>query len=120
MAQAESTEKLHFYDYWRVVKSHLGVIVIVFLLVVATTAFVTFTMTPKYESTALLEVEPDRPSIELFGRAYNEGYDPVFYRTQFQIIQSKDILTPVMERLDLAERWKKEYPGISKEQSYIL
>src|SRR5436190_3036267 len=106
MAHSDNEAKLHFYDYWRVVKSHLGVIIIIFLLVVATTAFVTFTMTPKYESSAMMDVTPDQPTIQLFGRDYAQGYDPVFYRTQFQILSSKDILNPVIDRLDLVERWK--------------
>lgn len=120
MGQSGNEDKLHFYDYWRVVKSHLGVITIIFLLVVATTAFVTFTMTPKYESSAMMDVTPDQPTIQLFGRDYAQGYDPVFYRTQFQILQSKDILNPVIDRLELVDRWKKKYPGLNKELAYLL
>ena len=120
MGQSDHEGKLHFYDYWRVVKSHLGVIVIIFLLVVATTSFVTFTMTPKYESTAMMDVTPDQPTIQLFGREYSQGYDPVFYRTQFQILQSKDIINPVIDRLDLVERWKKKYPAMTKELAYLI
>ncbi|MBV9463404.1 MAG: polysaccharide biosynthesis tyrosine autokinase [Verrucomicrobiae bacterium] len=120
MPQLEAKPKLHLFDYWRVVKSHLVVIVVIFLLVVATTAAVTFLMTPKYESSALMDVEPQRPTIQLFGTEYAQGYDPVFYRTQFQIIQSKDILNPVIEKEKLVDRWSKEYPGLTPELAFLL
>jgi capsular exopolysaccharide synthesis family protein len=45
------------------------------------------------------------------------GFDPRFITTQFEIIQRKEILYPVIEALGLEQKWKKLYGILGKEQT---
>ena len=48
--------KLHFLDYWRIIRIRKTVILAVFLLVAITTTLVTFILPPKYSSTVRIAV----------------------------------------------------------------
>ena len=52
--------KLHFLDYWRIIRIRKTVILAVFLLVVITATLVTFILPEAYSSTARIKVERDR------------------------------------------------------------
>jgi capsular exopolysaccharide synthesis family protein len=47
------------------------------------------------------------------------GFDPRFITTQFEIIQRKEILYPVIEGLGLEQKWKKLHGIGSKEQAFF-
>jgi len=51
--------KLHFLDYWRIIRIRKTVILAVFLLVVLTAAAVTFLLPKTYMSTVRISVEKD-------------------------------------------------------------
>ena len=51
--------KLHFLDYWRIIRIRKTVILAVFLLVVLTTVAVTFIMPESYSSMVRIAVEKD-------------------------------------------------------------
>ena len=58
--------KLHFLDYWRVIRMRKSLILTVFLLVVITTTVMTFWFLPeRYSSSAVLKIEQDAPDISL-------------------------------------------------------
>jgi capsular exopolysaccharide synthesis family protein len=50
-------------------------------------------------------------------RGGGRGFDPRFITTQFEIIQRKEILYPVIEALGLEQKWKKLYGIVGKEQT---
>ncbi len=97
--------RLHFVDYWRVIKSRWVLELIVFLVMMLVVALVTFFQTNLYTSTTRIKVEPERPTVAVFEREVYPTYDPFFLQTQYEIIQSKKILYPVIERLDLEKKW---------------
>jgi len=102
----ESNEvKLHFLDYWRVIKLRFGLILLVFFLVMVTAGVVIKFLPKEYLSTATMEVKQDNsgPMQLPFGGNGRQGYDPQFVATQFQILQKTEILYPVIERLKLTE-----------------
>jgi polysaccharide biosynthesis transport protein len=105
--------KLHFLDYWRIIRIRKTVILAVFLLVVITATLVTFILPESYSSTARIKVERDQSDITgLMGDPFRAGsYDPYFIQTEFEVIQSEVILTKVIEdpRLDLNRVWGKKY-----------
>ena len=55
--------KLHFLDYWRIIRIRKTVILAVFLLVVITATLVTFILPKSYSSTARIKVERDQSDI---------------------------------------------------------
>jgi succinoglycan biosynthesis transport protein ExoP len=113
--------KLHFLDYWRVIRLRLPIIVLAFLLVVVTAGVTTYFLPRQYESNVIIEVEQNDQKIRIFTEGYQGamGLDPRFATTQFQIIQRKEMLYPVIDALQLGEKWGKEYGIRNKEQAYF-
>ncbi len=107
--QASTDSKLHFLDYWRIIRIRKVIIVAVFLLVLITVTGVTFVLPEAFSSTARIKVEKDTPDIQLLG--YSGGsqtYDPYFLQTEFEVLRSRRILDKVTESLDLNDKFAKE------------
>lgn len=96
---------LHFYDYWRVISLRWPLILLVFLLVVITAGVVTYLMPRQYLSKVTMEVPEDETTINVFSNIGGQRFDPRFLTTQFEIIQRKEVLYPVIESLDLQKKW---------------
>ena len=104
--------KLHFLDYWRIIRIRKLVIFIVFILVVMTSIAATLLMKPVYASMVRIQVDKDKTDIKGIGEAtLGSGYDPFFLQTQFEIITSQSILDQVIEDLNLIEVWQKDFGG---------
>lgn len=108
--------KLHFLDYWRIIRIRKTVILAVFLLVVLTTTAVTFILPESYSSMVRIEVGKDNPDIAplLFGAQNPNTFDPYFIQTEFEKIKSKVVLTDVINELNLQEEWSKRYGAEGK------
>lgn len=96
---------LHFLDYWRVIRSRKEIILAVMLLVVVTGAAFTLTLPRQYMADARIMVREDAMDIDVFERQYVVGYNPFFMRTQYEIIQSRQILYQVINNLNLQQVW---------------
>jgi polysaccharide biosynthesis transport protein len=114
--------KIHFLDYWRIVRARLGLIFLVFLLVVSTVGVVTYFTPREYSSFATIELEPDMTTVRIFqnqtGPIDNARLDPKFAPTQFQIISRKSVLYPVIDQLDLQRKWGSNDQPLPKEVAY--
>ena len=78
----------------------------VFLVVVITSTAITFILPESYASTVHIQLEPDPPQAndESYG-----GYFPPFPQVTFVIIQSQFVLSNVIEKLNLNDKWGKKY-----------
>jgi succinoglycan biosynthesis transport protein ExoP len=116
--------KLHFLDYWRIIRIRLGLVFLVFLLVFGTVAVVTYFMPREYSSFATIELQPDMTSVRIFDNQpdakNNPLYDPKFVATQFQIITRKGVLYPVIDQLDLQKKWGANGQSLPKEIAYNI
>ena len=102
--------KLHFLDYWRIIRIRKMVILAVFLLVVLTTTAVTFVLPESWSSTVRIAVEKDVSDITPLGFAQNTSqFDPFFIQTEFEKIRSKKVLHKVIEKQNLNEKWGERY-----------
>ncbi|HEY0791669.1 MAG TPA: polysaccharide biosynthesis tyrosine autokinase [Chthoniobacterales bacterium] len=119
-SQYPNEAKLHFLDYWRVVRVRLGLVILAFVLVLITTAVVTLTTPKQYQSFATIEIEPDMTPVRIFENepAASSLNDAKFSQTQFQIITRKGVLYPVIDQLDLTHRWGTANAPISKDGAY--
>jgi capsular exopolysaccharide synthesis family protein len=117
---SDSTEvKLHFLDYWRVIKARAGIIILTFLLTMITAGVTVYFLPREYFSKATIEVKPDRTTLQVFGEGgYNTASDPRLSPTQLKIIQEKGILYPVLEELGLCAKWANGGAPLSQEQAY--
>src|SRR6478735_2549865 len=102
--------KLHFLDYWRIIRIRKTVILAVFLLVVITATLVTFILPESFSSKARIKVERDSPDIPgMSQQSYAGTYDPYFIQTEFEVIQSEIILGRVVDEFKLMDEWGKKY-----------
>ena len=107
---AQQETKLHFLDYWRIIRIRKTVILAVFLLVVITATLVTFILPESYSSTARIKVERDQSDITFSDPTMRGmGYDPFFIQTEFETILSERVLGKVIQDLNLDEEWGKKY-----------
>lgn len=104
--------KLHFLDYWRIIRIRKTVILAVFLLVVLTTTAVTFILPETYMSMVRISVDKDISDINPLGfAASSTTFDPYFIQTEFEKIKSKSVLYRVISNanLKLNERFGARY-----------
>ncbi len=107
--------KLHFLDYWRIIRIRKTVILAVFLLVVITATLVTFILPEQYACKARIKVDRDVSDIQgLMQPTFSAGYDPYFIMTEFEVIQSELILSNVVQSLNLTVEWGKKYAAGEK------
>jgi capsular exopolysaccharide synthesis family protein len=104
--RGETSEiNLHLLDYWRVIRVRLPLIILVFLLVVITAGVATYLTPRQYQSSVTMQVKEDNNNMQIFGGQNGPRYDPRFSTTQFQIIQRKEILYPVIDAMKLMQKW---------------
>jgi succinoglycan biosynthesis transport protein ExoP len=109
---ASQETKLHFLDYWRIIRIRKTVILAVFLLVVITATLVTFILPESFASSARIKVDRDIPDVSSFTeRSQGAAYDPYFIQTEFETIQSEKVLGRVVEAEDLNRKWGEKYLG---------
>ena len=78
-AAPSQESKLHFLDYWRIIRLRKTVILAVFLLVVITATLVTFILPESFSSSARIKIERDQSDISgLQDRGILAAYDPYF------------------------------------------
>jgi len=103
--------KLHFLDYWRVIRIRKAIIITVFLITAIIATAVTFILPESYSSTCRIKVEND-VNDSLGGNAVTASmlpYDPYFIQTTFEIMQSQLVLSNVISSLNLNVEWGKKF-----------
>ena len=112
-----SESKLHFLDYWRIIRVRFGIVVLAFLLVVITAAVATYFQPRKYQSSVTLELRSDTADTKVFRDSTNQS-DPRLANTQLEIIRRKNVLYPVIDSLELKNRWATDGQPMSHEAAY--
>jgi capsular exopolysaccharide synthesis family protein len=112
--QPQSEARLHFLDYWRIIRIRKAIIITVFLITAIIATAVTLLLPESYASTAQIRIEPDIVS-DISGVSGSvttySSYDPYFIQTEFEIIQDRVVLGKVVEALNLNVEWGKKYFG---------
>ena len=100
----QEEKEVHLRDYWRVILKRRWTVLAFFLITVATTAVVTFTMKPIYRSTTTLQINKENPQIVDFKEilAVNT-MDMDYYQTQYKILESRSLARRVIHSLKLQE-----------------
>lgn len=112
MPNDQSEASLHFLDYWRVLRIRWPFITLVFLTVVLTAGVTTYFSPKEYAASAKVEIRRGDFLMQIFNRGMGSGPsvgpergDPRFLTTQFEIIQTKEVLYPVIQSLNLVQIW---------------
>ena len=104
--------RLHFLDYWRVIRIRKAIIITVFLITAIIATAVTLILPESYASTARIKVENEGGIVSGMGNspaATSFGYDPYFIQTTFEIMQSQLVLSNVIATMNLNVEWGKKY-----------
>jgi succinoglycan biosynthesis transport protein ExoP len=103
--------RLHFLDYWRVIRIRKAIIITVFLITAIIATAVTFILPESYSSTCRIKVENDVNDSQggLSATPSMMPYDPYFIQTTFEIMQSQIVLDKVINTLNLNVTWGKKY-----------
>ncbi len=112
--------KLHFLDYWRVIRVRWVLILVAFLLVLLTAAVVTYFQPREFQSSVFVEVKSTAQNVRIFGNGDPNMpvHDPTLAPTVYQVIQRTGILYPVIEDLKLQDKWAKGGSRPTREQAY--
>ena len=121
MAQNEEV-KLHFLDYWRVIRIRWVLVLLAFLLVLITAAIFTYFQPREYQSSVFVEVKSTAENPRIFGQGDPNQpiHDPQLAPTVYQVIQRTGILYPVIEQLGLQEKWARDGRRPSRELTYQM
>jgi capsular exopolysaccharide synthesis family protein len=104
--------RLHFLDYWRIIRIRKVIIIAVFFITTFIATFVTFLMRPQFSSTAQIKIEPDMVSdVSTFngGPGTYAPYDAYFMETESKVIMGDVVLNRVVDALNLNTVWGKKY-----------
>ena len=104
--------RLHFLDYWRIIRIRKAIIITVFLITAIIATAVTFVLPVSYSSTAQINIEADEATdvTKMSGGGGAEpGYNPYFLQTQLEILKGPAVLNRVVEALQLNTVWGKKY-----------
>src|SRR3954465_2984402 len=111
--------KLHFLDYWRVIRVRWVLILLAFFLVLLTAALVTYFQPREYQSSVFIEVRSTAQNPRIFNPTDPNMpiHDPQLAPTVFQVIQRTGVLYPVIEQLKLQDKWSRDNFRPTKEQA---
>ena len=114
--------KLHFLDYWRVVRIRWVLVLLAFFLVLITAAIFTYFQPREYRADVVVEVKSTAQNVRIFSQADPSQpiHDPQLAPTVYQVIQRTGILYPVIEQLKLQDKWARDNRRPSREITYQM
>ncbi len=109
---AENSDQiLHFHEYFKIIRNRLWVIFTIFTLTVLSGYYVTNEVLQKvYTATAQIQINPrNTTEITPIGPDGNtvQNFDPTSFQAEFEIMQSSDVLLPIITDLQLDKTWAK-------------
>jgi polysaccharide biosynthesis transport protein len=110
--QPPQEARLHFLDYWRIIRIRKAIIITVFLITAIIATAVTFILPASYSSTSQIKIEPDSGSdiAQMNGMGgTTTPYDPYFLETELEILKGPTVLGKVIDALNLNAVWGKKY-----------
>src|SRR5205085_907608 len=114
--------KLHFLDYWRVIRIRWVLVLLAFLLVLITAAIFTYFQPREFQAGVFVEVKSTAENPRIFGQGDPNQpiHDPQLAPTVYQVIQRTGILYPVIEQLGLQDKWARDGRRPSRELTYQM
>jgi len=108
---AENSDQiLHFHEYFKIIRNRLWVIFTIFALTVLSGYYVTNYVLPKvYQASAQIQINAEHiADVAALGGSPTENHmDTSYFQSEFQIMQSPDVLKPIISDLQLDKIWAK-------------
>jgi polysaccharide biosynthesis transport protein len=100
---AETTSPLHL--YLKVLRRRWPVILAVLVVTVASAVIFTMRQTPIYQAAATVLIDPEPPKVVNITEVTNDmGASQEYYATQYKVLESRAVVEPVIQRLNLKQR----------------
>lgn len=107
-------ERFHIEKYWRIIKPRLHILLIITLFVTAAAYIKLSTVTPIYEATGLLMIEPEYKNVIMFdNRPYISGFRNEYFNTQIRILQSRSLGKKIREEFHSTFRINGNLQGVN-------
>ena len=91
-------------SYWNTLVKRRWTILTIALIVLTTTAIISFKTRPVYRATARVQVDTETPLIQSIETLYQKtDADDTFVQTQIQILKSENLAWRTIEQLDMAD-----------------
>jgi capsular exopolysaccharide synthesis family protein len=108
---AENSDQiLHFHEYFKIIRNRAWVIFTIFALTVLSGWYVTNQVLPKiYTATSQIQIL-SRGVVDISGLVNGRtdpGFDPTAFEAEFEIMQSPNVLSPIITDLQLDKTWAK-------------
>src|ERR1700678_1568524 len=108
---AENADKvIHFHEYFNIIRNRLWVIFTIFILTVASGAYVTEVVIPKtYTASSQIQILQERtPDVPSLTDSPDITINAAEFEADFQKMQSQEVLQPIISDLKLDEAWARE------------
>jgi capsular exopolysaccharide synthesis family protein len=100
----QEEKEVHLRDYWKVIWKRRWTVLALFLIVLITTAIVTFTAKPIYRGTTSIQINKEYPQMVDFKEIFSVNmWDLDYYQTQYKILESRTLAKRVIQALKLSE-----------------
>jgi succinoglycan biosynthesis transport protein ExoP len=106
----QSHQILHFHEYFKIIRNRLWVIFTIFALTVLSGFYVTEEVLPKvYTASSQIQIRASRVLDVggIGGGTTDKSVDATQFQNEFEIMQSPDVLTPIITDLQLDKIWAK-------------
>ncbi|WP_426357582.1 GumC family protein [Pseudocolwellia sp. HL-MZ19] len=103
-----SEEIIDIGQYWRTIKRAKWSIIFITLCSLIVGAFIASSAVPIYKATSKILADPQSPNADRNEQYIATAMVFLYYETQYEIIQSRNISEVVVEKLHLVEKYKKE------------
>ncbi|MGH7951666.1 MAG: GumC family protein [Limisphaerales bacterium] len=111
-SQPAPETRLHFLDYWRIIRIRKAIIITVFLITAIIATAVTYILPTSYSSTSEIKIEPDTGQ-DITGMSgqttTTPPYDPYYLQTELKILDGPIVLGKVIDAMNLNVVWAKKY-----------
>src|SRR5471030_1152889 len=107
---AENSDQiLNFHEYFKIIRNRLWVIFTIFTLTMLSGWYVTNEVLPKvYTASSQIHIRP-RDVVDVIGVSSDgqteRQLDSMQFQAEFQIMQSSDVLLPIITDLQLDKTW---------------
>jgi len=100
----QEEREVNLRDYWKVIRKRRWTIIAFFLIVLMSTAIMTFTMRPIFRGTTTIQINKENPQIVDFKEIFAVNtMDLDYYQTQYKILESRSLARRVVQSLKLPE-----------------
>lgn len=116
-AETESDFLTLILHYLRIIRARKRIIIVILGLGLFAGYIVSCKLPRVYRASCLIQVQPPKPDIEAFSSDKVDQYDINFLRTQFELIQSDQVVEEVVRTLNLTESFEEKNVSPKEEDS---